>query len=191
MPKVDNGNWETLTSPWINDVDFTAFGDSAVGQGPQTESDYVFLKSPFLALTNDFLDHPADSVYPEENEFQLKHLPPKVQSIFSQGSNSWRAAVAEAIDAGFRDPNVLADLVFFMHHPERMAAGVGKSIDQKEPDFVKLRTDWNQYRGNVAGLLKYLPKTPTRLLVRFFFRPIRARIMKTMWLRPPQAAFSS
>ena len=154
MPKVDNGNWDTLTSRWTNDVDLTAFGNSAVRKGPQNESDFVSLESPFLALTNDFLNHLADSVYPEENEFQLKRLPPKVQSVFGQGSGSWRVAVAEAIDAGFRDPNVLADLVFFMHHPERMAAGVGKSIDQKEPDFVKLRTDWNQYRGIVTNLLK-------------------------------------
>ena len=170
MPKVDNGNWDTLTSPWFNDVDLTASGDSAVRHRPQTESGLDSLESPFLALTEDSLNHPADSAYLEQNEFQLKRLPPKVQSVFGQGSGSWRAAVAEAIGAGFRDPNVLADVVFFMHHPERMAAGVGKSIDQKEPDFVKLRTEWNQYRGNVAGLLKVpsTTKTPTTLACAVF-----------------------
>ena len=170
MPKVDNGNWETLTSPWINDVDLTAFGNSAVRSRPQNESDLDSLESPFLALTEDSLNHPAETDYPVENEFQLKRLPPKAQSLFGQGSGSWRAAVAEAIGAGIRDPNDLADLVFFMHHPERMAAGIGRLIDQKEPNFVKLRAEWNQHRNIVTGILKVpsTTKTPTTVACAVF-----------------------
>src|SRR4029077_14412629 len=42
-------------------------------------------------------------------------------------------------------------------HPERMVAGTGRLIDPKEPDFVKLRAEWNQHRNIITGILKSLP----------------------------------
>ena len=71
--------------------------------------------------------------------------------------------MAEAIRAGIRNPNDLANLIFFMHHPERMSARVGKIIAEEEPDFAKLRAEWNQHRSIATGLLESpaTSKTPT------------------------------
>lgn len=87
-------------------------------------------------------------------EFRLNRLPAKAQQFFSKGGASWRDAVVEAIGAGIRNPNDLADLIFFMQYPTRMKAGVGKLIDKREPDFVKLRAEWKLYRTIATGLLK-------------------------------------
>jgi hypothetical protein len=99
----------------------------------------------------------------EENEFQLNRLPAKTRQHFVEGGAAWRDAVAEAIRAGIKNPNDLANLIFFMQHPERMTGGVGKPIARDDIDFFKLRAEWNQYRGIVTNLLKFppTPKTPT------------------------------
>jgi phosphatidylserine/phosphatidylglycerophosphate/cardiolipin synthase-like enzyme len=87
-------------------------------------------------------------------EFRLNRLPAKVQQRFSKVGASWQEAVAEAIGSGIKNTNVLADIIFFMQHQGRMAAGVGKLIDRKESDFVKLRAEWILYRTIANGLLK-------------------------------------
>jgi phosphatidylserine/phosphatidylglycerophosphate/cardiolipin synthase-like enzyme len=134
---------------------------------------------------DDLISHPAETDYPLEQEFQLNRLPQSVQDLFGQGRDSWRAAVAEAIGAGFRDHYDLADLVFFMHHPERMAAGVGKPIDRKDRDFVKLRNEWNKYRGLVIDILRslttascgfFLPANPSKDYEDYVAAPTTGRI---------------
>lgn len=77
--------------------------------------------------------------------FQVSTLPPSVQRAFAKGAKKWRDAVFEAIAAGIRDDQTLANIVFFMQHPERMSAGAGKDIDPKEPDFYKLRAEMDLY----------------------------------------------
>jgi phosphatidylserine/phosphatidylglycerophosphate/cardiolipin synthase-like enzyme len=122
----------------------------------------------------------------EENEFRLNRLPPKVQQHFSKGGTSWRDAVAEAISAGIRDPNYLADLIFFMQYPARMKVGVGKPIDINEKDVFKLRVEWNLYRTIATGLLKpatakparavFLPVNPSRNYEDYVAAPTTGRI---------------
>ena len=90
----------------------------------------------------------------EENEFRLDRLPAMAQQYFRMGSTSWRDAVAEAIGAGIRNPDELADLIFFMFHPERMRAGTGKLIDPGEPGLTKLRAEWKQHRANATSILR-------------------------------------
>jgi len=107
-----------------------------------------------------------------EHEFRLDRLPEKVRQHFSRGDASWRDAMEEAIRAGIKNPNDLADLIFFMQNPKRMTAGVGKRIDKREPDFVKLRAEWNLNRTIATGLLKpatakpacdvFLPANPSK-----------------------------
>ena len=77
-----------------------------------------------------------------ENEFRVDSLPAKVQKLFKKRS-PWLDVLDEAILAGIKDLNLLADLIFFMQHPEKMKDGVGKSIDRKENDFIRLRAEWN------------------------------------------------
>jgi hypothetical protein len=105
---------------------------------------------------------PAGSVQQElvseEYEFRLDRLPAKVQQQFSMGGASWRAAVGEAVGAGIRNPNVLADLIFFMQHPDRMTAGVGKASDKNNEEFFKIRLvpgrDYHQEPGRHRKPLK-------------------------------------
>lgn len=82
-----------------------------------------------------------------EDEFRVDRLPEKARAQFSKtDSAAWRQALEEAIGAGVKDPNVLADLIFFMQHRDRVVSGVGKPIATVEPDFVKLRAEWDLYR---------------------------------------------
>jgi phosphatidylserine/phosphatidylglycerophosphate/cardiolipin synthase-like enzyme len=132
-----------------------------------------------------------DDPYPlgvelEENEFRLDRLPAKAQQHFSKGGAAWRDAVAEAIRAGIRNPSDLADLIFFMQNPTRMTARVGKPINKREPDFFKLRAEWNLYRTIATGLLKpaaakptcavFLPANPSRNYENYVAAPTTGRI---------------
>ena len=94
----------------------------------------------------------------EEGEFHLNRLPRKAREQFDKGTGAWREAVKEAIQAGIKDPGTLADLMFFMHHPDRMKSGVGRSLSRTEPDFVKLRALWNLYCTIASGFLN--PSSP-------------------------------
>jgi hypothetical protein len=89
----------------------------------------------------------------EEHEFRVDRLPVPTQQYFNKGSASWREAVSAAIRAGIRNAYLLTDLVFFMHHPERMSEGIGRLISNKEPEFLKLREEWNRHLSNVNALL--------------------------------------
>ncbi len=78
-------------------------------------------------------------------EFRVENLPSNVQELFRKRS-PWLRVLDEAILSGMKDINLLADLIFFMHHPERVIDGVGKLIDPKEEHFIRLRAEWNHYR---------------------------------------------
>jgi phosphatidylserine/phosphatidylglycerophosphate/cardiolipin synthase-like enzyme len=116
----------------------------------------VFWSSGSYVWTNEGLGQLSTEVLAPYllGEFRLDRLPAKAQQFFSKGGASWRDAVAEAIRAGISNPNDLADLIFFMQYPTRMTAGVGKPLHKREPDFVKLRAEWNLYRTIATGLLK-------------------------------------
>ena len=87
-------------------------------------------------------------------EFRLDSLPPSVQQLFKKGSPSWPQALDEAIRQGVMDQPKLADLIFFMHHPERMRPdGVGPPMNTQEPNFIKLQAEWDQYHTIVQGRL--------------------------------------
>jgi len=110
--------------------------------------------------------------------FRLSTLPASVQQAFSKGAKAWRAAELEAIGSGIGDPQKLADILFFMQHPERMNVGVGKTIDTKEPDFYKLRAEWDLYLMIVTRMLKpsaqatvFLPANPSSNYEEFVAAP--------------------
>ena len=90
---------------------------------------------PRIAITN----------APTGNEFRVDSLPAKVQELFKKRS-PWLDVLDEAILAGIKDLNLLADLIFFMQHLERMKDGVGKPIGPKVENFIRLRAEWNHYR---------------------------------------------
>jgi phospholipase D1/2 len=116
--------------------------------------------------------------------FRLSNLPAPVQQAFKKkGSAAWRDAVKEARNAGIDDPQRLADLIFFMQHPERMAAGVGKVIEEKEAEFYKLRAEWILYLTIVTRILNpstkpsvFLPGQSSRDYEDFVAEPTTGRI---------------
>ena len=89
-----------------------------------------------------------------ESEFLVKDLPTKVKPHFSKGGSAWRNAVAEAIKAGMRAPKDLANLIYFMQHPKRIAGGAGTRIRREDDDFVKSRAEWILYRTIATGMLR-------------------------------------
>jgi phosphatidylserine/phosphatidylglycerophosphate/cardiolipin synthase-like enzyme len=142
------------------------FGARAVEES-EAFSKEAFSQSEMRTAQVDETD--ASEVRLEDEEFRVDRLPQKARVEFSKTeSAAWRQAIEEAIGAGIRDPNDLADLIFFMQHRDRVASGAGKSIDKVEPDFFKLRAEWNLYRTIASRRLNpsaecsvFLPAQPS------------------------------
>jgi phosphatidylserine/phosphatidylglycerophosphate/cardiolipin synthase-like enzyme len=110
--------------------------------------------------------------------FRLADLPSAVVTRFKSGPAQWPAALKEAIDAGIVDPTVLANLVFFMHHRERMSSlDVGRPIDPDERRFVVLRAEWDHCFEIVSRVLN--PTHATSV-----FLPERARPYYEEYIQP-------
>lgn len=105
---------------------------------------------------------PTDAAFEREaeGEFRLASLPGPVRDAVAIGALVWPLAVQRAIEAGLRDPDRLADLVFFMHHPERVIGGVGRALDPAEPQFAKLSAEWKAFRTMVVPMLAPKPAPP-------------------------------
>ena len=70
------------------------------------------------------------------------------------GQIDWVTLLDLQIAGGEKDPSALADFLFFLFHPERVAAdGKKKLIDSKEDEFVRLRAEWIHYRTIVEARL--------------------------------------
>ncbi|MEZ5593494.1 MAG: hypothetical protein R3F53_23415 [Gammaproteobacteria bacterium] len=64
-------------------------------------------------------------------------LPSEVVSAFSKGINNWISHVRIAVKHGITDVFDLTDIVFFLHHPERL----GREIETWEQDAIKAWKD--------------------------------------------------
>jgi len=96
-----------------------------------------------------------------EEEFRLKNLPSDVQTTFRQGAILWPLAVKRAIAAGIMSLEDLTDMVFFMHHPERLKAGIGLPLGTTDPQFSKLAAEWKGWRALIEPILR--SATPPRV----------------------------
>jgi hypothetical protein len=137
------------------------------------KNDLSFEAEPFEAYAQTAYEEPHDSFNlthewdefaeglsePEgEEEFRVNSLPPNVQGAFKMGPMAWPLAVRRAIDAGMVSLSDLTDMVFFMHHPERIYGGKGAALKPGEPQFEKLRKEWLAWRTLIEPMLKYPPK---------------------------------
>lgn len=87
--------------------------------------------------------------------FRVADLPPNVQQAFRKsGSHAWRDAARLAVAEGMTDAAKIADVIFFILHPERMSADVGTPFTPSEPAFVKLRAEWDLYLTIAQRFLK-------------------------------------
>lgn len=88
-------------------------------------------------------------------------LPGAVRALYQKHKNApalWPLVVQEAVKLGYRSRNQLTDLVFYMHHPER----VGKPIQASETSLV---AEWKGYRGFVDSAIPSWSKAAEPSLV--------------------------
>jgi len=71
--------------------------------------------------------------------FDQKSLPLSVQTAFRQGPLAWALVVESCLQVGIEDPGELADIVFFLHHPERN----GRPLLPVETTLIK---QWKGFR---------------------------------------------
>lgn len=86
--------------------------------------------------------------------FRLANFPVDTRTTFHQGAILWPLAVTQAIDGGVKNVDDLTNLVFFMHHPERMTGDTGRALDPKEADFRRLADEWTGFRTMVRPIVK-------------------------------------
>jgi hypothetical protein len=77
-----------------------------------------------------------------ESGFQLSSLPSSIQSVFKWGAPMTVVVLQLAIDAGITDSGKIADIMFFLNHPERK----GRPISKSESNYQQLVNEWKEYR---------------------------------------------
>ncbi len=86
--------------------------------------------------------------------FRLTEFPADTRTTFHSGGALWPLAVQQAIKGGVKRVDPLTNLVFFMHHPERMTDGTGRALDPSEANFQRLAAEWTGFRTMIQPLLK-------------------------------------
>jgi hypothetical protein len=107
-----------------------------------------------IALAAGAAEFEAAATFELEDEFRVAALAPDVRAAFSMGAIAWPLAVRRAIGSGVKSLDDLTNIVFFMHHPERVVAGSGRALSPGEPRFAALRKEWKAFRALVDPLLK-------------------------------------
>ena len=79
--------------------------------------------------------------------FNPKRLPPTVYKVYQFGASMWILTVVMAIQMKIKDIDLLADIAFYLHHPELK----GRSLRHDE---IKLIAEWKSYRTLIKRLLK-------------------------------------
>ena len=77
--------------------------------------------------------------------FDPKTLPPGVYAVYKQGPKMWPLVVQKALDATIFDIGKLTDMVFYLHHPER----IGNPL---KPHEAKLISEWKAFRTMITPL---------------------------------------
>jgi hypothetical protein len=75
--------------------------------------------------------------------FDPRKLPPSVYGAYKMGAMAWPLVVEKAIQAGITDANKLADIVFYLHHPERSGRLLG-------PGETGLINQWKNFKNLIA-----------------------------------------
>jgi hypothetical protein len=143
----------------------SAFGTFETGEFEQ-ESPFGEAEAPFGAFNLPWLP-PSSTGFEFERDNNTSEgetaawaqgYPPSVREVISQGAALWPLAMQRAIEAGIRDSSRLANLAFFMHHPERN----GRAIDPNEPGASNLIALWKFLRDTARNMLQGSPTPATR-----------------------------
>lgn len=84
--------------------------------------------------------------------FNITEYPNEAQQLFWTGPTNWPSAVEAAGKPMGLDG--LADLVFYMHHPERMDGSTGQPLTTGEENFEQLSAEWRYWRAAAAELIR-------------------------------------
>jgi hypothetical protein len=84
-----------------------------------------------------------------EEESWASQYPPDVRQAIAMGGAVWPLALQRAIKSGIRDSIKLANIAFFMHHPERD----GRPISANEPGAGDLIALWKFFRDEAKKML--------------------------------------
>lgn len=83
--------------------------------------------------------------------FDPKMLPVKVYEAFCLGPGAWPLVVECAIAAKITDADKIANIVFYMHHPERLGRPLAS-------DETKLINEWKAFRTLVKPRVEAVAK---------------------------------
>jgi len=78
--------------------------------------------------------------------FDPRTLPPSVQAAYRQGPLAWALVIENCLRVGIEDPVKLTDIVFYLHHPER----IGRPLLPTETTLIK---QWKGFRTLIAPRL--------------------------------------
>lgn len=84
---------------------------------------------------------------PKPKSFDPRSLPANVYAAFKQGAGAWKIVLQRALDAGITSAEKLADIMFFLAHPERK----GRQINSSETQAIR---EWNNWRNKIRPTLK-------------------------------------
>ncbi len=71
--------------------------------------------------------------------FNPNRLPADVREAFKMGALAWPLAVSRAVQANIVSLSYLTDMVFYMHHPER----IGRPLDASETGLIE---EWRSFQ---------------------------------------------
>lgn len=83
---------------------------------------------------------------PKLGRFSPSELPPDVYAAYIKGAGSWKMVLQRALDSGITDAGRLADIMFFLAHPERK----GRQINSGEANAIR---EWNDWRDKIRPIL--------------------------------------
>lgn len=86
--------------------------------------------------------------------FRLADYPADARAFFKDAPILWPAAVSAAIEGEVTDLEDLTDLVFYMHHKERMRGQTGRPLDPGEPQFDQLAAEWQGFQTMLRPMVK-------------------------------------
>lgn len=73
-------------------------------------------------------------------------LPPKTYQSYKLGAGAWPSVIRTAAEEGIKDIDCLADIVFYLHHPEME----GRPL---VPGETSLIDQWKQFRSRLPSVI--------------------------------------
>jgi hypothetical protein len=94
--------------------------------------------------------------FEEEVGSWASKYPAPVRDAIAMGGAMWPLALKRAIDSGIRDTGTLANIAFYMNHPDRN----GRSISTGEPGASGLIQAWKFFRGAAGRMISTGASSP-------------------------------